>query len=178
MFKWSCLGLAVVFMGVLTWMAGNTAQGIRDLQKEIRDARQEIRDARPKATLEGEVDTKTDSAAIGVTMNYNPPFASPPRLTFDPTEPAGWRITDQKATSFSVWRGGSGVNTFRWKAEGHPAKSKLDEQNEAILQALQLLYRESLTQAAARRAENDAVVRELQGLRRELKQGVEGKDKK
>ena len=100
-------------------------------------------------------------------ISYNPPFASPPRLTF-PDGHSGWKITDQKADSFGVNRDVSGTgNTrkFKWKAEGQPAKAKVEEQNEAIRRALRDILSELQLQGSARRSENAAIQREVQLLR-------------
>jgi hypothetical protein len=167
MFKWSCLAVAVVFLSVLTWMVNAVRQEVRRLPP-------------PPVTLNGLVDLRQGATPDAITVPYRSPFAAPPRLTF-PQGHDGWKITDERANSFSLNRSDPAAkvsNLIPWKAEGQPARTKLEEQNEAILQALQRLQSESAAQAVTRQAQNDALLRELQGLRQEVRKWLEGTGKK
>ena len=174
MFKWSCLALAVVFLGLLTWMSNDTRAQTRRVHEEIRHLREEIDRSKPTLTLQGEVNPleHSDKVPHFIGINYNPPFASPPHLTF-PDGHSGWQIAIQEAGRFGVNREISGLGNgskFKWKAEGQPAKSKLEEQNDAILRELQGL-RQVVRQ-------NEAILRELEGLRHDMRKRIEGDGKK
>lgn len=175
MFKWSCLAAGVVFLSVLTWMVNDVRQGIRDM-------REDAERARPRATLEGEIvpGMIDGQPSQFITVNYNPPFASPPQLTF-PEGHAGWEVTANQADFYNLRRTGSGSepgSKFRWKAEGRPARSKVEEQNEAILRAFQQLQSELFRQDAQHRHQNEMLLQELRGLRQDAKKWVEGQSKK
>jgi hypothetical protein len=175
------LALAVVFLSLLTWMINDARDQTRRVHEEIRRVREEIDRSRPTLTLEGEVAPpahidKGDS--IGITFNYQPRFASPPHLTF-PDGHSGWKITLQTADFFSLNSDMSDAGNsrkFRWKAEGHPAKTNVEVQNEAIGRTLGDILNELRLQGGARRTENAAIQREVQLLREmEKKRFDEGK---
>lgn len=180
MFKWSCLAFAIIFLSLLTWMINDAREQTRRVREELRHIGEEIDRSRPTLTLEGEVDllAHSDKVPDFIGTNFNPPFASPPRLTF-PDGHSGWQITVQKADSFGVNRDSSGAGNgrkFKWKAEGQPAKARVEEQNEAIRRALGDIRTELQLQGSARRSENAAIQREVQLLREvEKKRFDEGK---
>lgn len=179
-FKWSCLGLAVGFLSLLTWMINDAREQTRHVHEELRRMREEIDRSKPTLTLEGEVAplAHSDKVPDFIGINYHPSFASPPHLTF-PEGHSGWQITVQKADSFGLNKdmsGGGNLRKFKWKAEGQPAKAKIEEQNEAIRQALGDILSELRQHGSARRSENMAIQREVQLLRElEKKRFDEGK---
>jgi hypothetical protein len=156
LFRWVYLAVAVVFLSVLTWM--------------VNDMRQELRQSRPPTvTLEGELVIPQGVQGTGV--SYKIPFTSPPQLTF-PEGLSGWTITDERTDSFYINKIGSDSqirNKLKWKAEGRPAKTKLEQQNEAILQTLQRLEGQAAAHDASLRTQNEAILHELQLLRQQLR---------
>jgi hypothetical protein len=174
------LALAVVFLSLLTWMINDAREQTRRVHEEVGHMREEIDRSKPTLTLEGEVEplAHSDKVPDFIGVNYRPPFASPPHLTFPDGHP-GWQITVQKADSFGLNRDMSGAGNsrkFKWKAEGRPAKTKVEEENEAIRRALGDILTELRLQGSARRTENAAIQREVQLLREmEKKRFDEGK---
>jgi hypothetical protein len=165
-FKWICLAVAVFFLGLLTWMINDVREQTRRVHEEILRMREETK---PTLTLEGEVDplAHSDKVPHFMGINYQPPFASPPHLTF-PDGHADWQVTVQKADSFGLNRdpvGEGNKRKFKWKAEGRPAKTKVEEHNEANSRTLGAILRELQLQGNDRRSENAAFLREVQLLR-------------
>ncbi len=161
MFKWSCLVLGAAFLGLLTWL-------VVDLRQQVIDLRRQVQRSTPTVTREGEANTvMPDGQPAGsISIGYNPPCASPPRLSF-PDGLQGWAISSEKADSFSINRTGTGTGTdskLKWRAEGQPARTKSEEQIEDISRALDRLQVDSLHQAAT----NRAILREFQELRKEI----------
>jgi hypothetical protein len=168
-FKWTCLALAVVFLSVLTFLINDAREQTRRVHEELRRVRDEIVRSKPTLTLEGEVDplAHSDKVPHFIGISYHPSFASPPHLTF-PDGHADWEITVQKADSFGLSRdpaGDGNKRKFKWKAEGQPAKTKVEEQIEANGQTLGAILRDLQLQGNDRRSENAALLREVQSLR-------------